>query len=107
MRAYGNCATGTGHATGPDLTMPVPAVPPPRAPVRTYVEYAHLRAEDDRRRKASTEARAALAAVGRRWRDAREWALSSGGFSRADCPPNTINPLVASAYLTHLEKEAS
>lgn len=107
MRAYGNCATGTGQATGPDLTRPVPLVPPPRAPVRTYVEYAHLRAEDDRRRQAATEARAALAAAGKRWRDARSWALATGRFSRADCPPNTINPLVTTAYLDHLVQDAS
>lgn len=106
MQAYGSVLTGGCGHRGPDLTRPIPDVVPPLPPVRTAADVAHIRDSDQRRNVAAREARMRLKAVGKRWADAREWALGTGRWTRADCPAATINPSVADAYLARLTEDA-
>ena len=104
MRSYGNTVTGTGcNDRGPDLTTRATDIDaPPRPPVRGGSSNSGLARQDVKRRDDAKAARAALAAVGKAWRDVQAWGLERDDYMPADLPNGCINIRASEAYLAWL-----
>ena len=100
--------TDSGSAKGPCLCRP-PRTVAPEAPHTRLGPIGGLwesgaTPTELRRVEAVTKARADLKAAGRHWKNAREWALSTG-WRPADV--KAVNPLAVEAYLTALAAESA
>lgn len=104
MQSWGNTVTGTGcNDRGPNLTTRAADIDaPPRAPVRGGSSNSGLAKQDIERRDGAKAARAALAAVGKAWRDVQAWGLERDDYMPADLPNGCINIRASEAYLAWL-----
>ena len=102
--------TGSGGAKGPCTCTRAAGKPTQIEPSGVdgdrASQTAQLASHDARRWQEVRDAKSALAARGKHWRDARFWALGvvqSGRFTPADAPPSPLNPRVVEAYVVHLD----
>lgn len=98
----------TGGASGPCLCIPQREDAPRFVPRQGTSQGSPRAGEAARRRKAEVNAAVAgLNSVGRRWRDAREWAIEQERSSARALSVSSIDPVTVEAYLVYLAAEAA
>lgn len=101
-----NCPSlPSGGASGPCLCLPVRGEVTPFVPRQTpWSPYrsGSPRLVERNRAAAVKAASAALRGVGRRWKDAREWAIDAGRDGARALHVSSLDPTTVTAYLAAL-----